>query len=209
MQYVHRGETVQFSFVLKRPLAGESISGLGLADYCVFDIGGDRDAVGLDPEGAFTYEHTFDDVKLNQPIRATATAYRLVGTQDQMNVAGEWIKNDSPYDEPDVFVATASVRLIPYQAIVSIDLPVVWKSVDLDHAVLTLFRERDEKQTRVLRQRGQISGFVIQETDQGGRRIIYTPKWDEVNTTAPTDVSFSVLDATGQEYRLVDRVITP
>ncbi|MCH8139173.1 MAG: hypothetical protein IH926_09540, partial [Proteobacteria bacterium] len=56
---VHVGEEVRFDFVLhdarKRPL-----SPLGLVDYCVTYLDGERVEIDSTPDGHFSFSHKFD-----------------------------------------------------------------------------------------------------------------------------------------------------
>lgn len=208
VQHVHVGEHVRFSFVLKKPLARDSISAIGLADYCVFRIGVDADAVPVNADGRFLYSRDFGDAKPGTPINVIATAYRTVGTQDGMKVAGEWIQNESPYDEPDARVASAVVQLVPYQAVVTFDVAPELRGADFDSAVLTLYGP-NESPTRILKQTPTRAGFTIDWSDGAGGRILFEPTWRQINASGQTKAELSILDSTGTERVLTKFVPTP
>lgn len=208
-QYVHVGENVTFSFVLKKPLESGAMNATGIADYCIFEFGDDADAVDVDLEGAFVCEHEFVDATVEVPIDVTAKAYRLVGTRDRLKVAGQWLRNESLDDEPDVFVASDSVRLIPYQVEIIVDVPDAWRDYDFETAVLALHRSDDEQPNEIRSKRGLRRGFTVDRSDSETWRIRFEPRVTEVLANGEMRAELSILDESGDVQSISGIVPTP
>jgi len=208
-QYVHIGENVTFSFVLKKPLATSAINATGIADYCIFEYGDDADAVDVDLEGAFVCEHDFVDITPETPIKVTAKAYRMVGTRDRMKIAGQWLRNESPDDEPDIFVASDSVRLIPYQVQIVVNVPDAWRNYDFETAVLSLHRSEDEPPKDFRLKRGLRRGFTVDRSDPKAWRIRFEPRAAEVLPNGQMRAELCILDESGDMRSINGIVPTP
>lgn len=207
-QLAHVGETVKLSFVLKRPLAAESIHALGLADYCEYRIGGERVDADLDADGAFLAEYQLDRVSPGDTVPIVATAWRQVGDRDAMKIGGEWLTNESPNNPPDEPVASSTVRLHIYQAQVEFIIPPIPDGLDVDTARLVL-RRRDGRDTVIYSHRPPRRGFSITPDPAGGWTVTYLPYGDELNPTGTTPVELSVFDRAGNRHQFQTEIDTP
>jgi hypothetical protein len=207
-QPAHVGETVQFSFVLKRPMEDKSMHALGVADYCVFDIGGERYDVDVDESGAFRIEHGLTQARAGDKVRVTAVAYREYGPRDHRRVAGEWLKNQSPQNEPDQRVASARVTLEVYQSSLELDVPPLPDGLDPSTARLVL-RPRGRRDVVLYAHRPPRRGFTFDVSPNGGWRVTYLPSGDEVNPTGATPTEFSIFDNAGNRHEFRTELATP
>lgn len=207
-QQAHVGETVKFSFVLTRPLLNESVSALGLADYCMFDFGDEIESASVNSDGGFQSEYTFRNVSDGQKVQVIATAYRMIGDRDRMKIAGQWVENISPVNEPDDVVARASVVLEFYQSEVSLYLPPSADDYDFGTGRLTLHGAGGAMSIRFV-DKPQRAGFRVEPAQDGGWHIRYHPAGDEIDPGAQTLVEFSVFDQVGREHTLRDKLDTP
>jgi len=206
-QQVHVDETVKFSFVLREILRPEPINAIGQADYCVFDIGGEKLPVAVNADGVFRTEYTFDQVTPGLRIPVRATAYRLVGQRDGVKVAGQWIRRQSPYDEPDIFVATDAIELTSYRSRIELTLP---GDVKYDFDTATLAMEAEEGTTVRYPDKPLRPGFQLHRADDdAGWIVVYEPAPDEIRHSDVTRVTFSVYDRSGDKHARTLDLATP
>jgi len=178
-QSVHVGETVRFDFVLQ-DLARRRVNPLGIADYCVLTIDGERLESDADLEGHFPFRYTFDRLAAGKSVQVVATAYQQRRHRDWMKVQGRWLRCESPYDEPDRRVAGDRLTLTAYQSRIAVVLPVAKEQVDPHRGVLRMVRaEGGEVSVGPARAEGR--GFSIAPA-KGGKasEVRYEPHADEL-----------------------------
>ncbi|HRX85565.1 MAG TPA: hypothetical protein P5572_11155 [Phycisphaerae bacterium] len=207
-QMAHVGETVPLSFVLKKPLESKSINAVGLADYCVFDVNGERYDVDVSPNGAFETEITLTHAKPGSSIPIVATAFRENEGRDHMRIAGEWLTNESPRNTPDDRIASAAVTLEIYQSHVDLTVPPLPDGLDVGTARLVLHR-RNGGDAIVFVNRPPRRGFTVAALPAGGWHITYDPAADEVNPTGTTRAEFSFYDRAGNRHEYRTELPTP
>jgi len=208
-QRVHVGETVEFSFALRDPLRPEATNAIGLADYCVFQIGSDRLEADIDERGRFRTACTFDDLRPDETVSVTASAYRECGGRDFKEINGTWLRNQSPYNEADEIVASSRIRLTGYRSRVRLALPRPTDEYDFSTARL-LLRRRDGHTSAVYLCRPPRGGFKLEpRSARDGWWVCYQPDGDEVNPCGTTEVVFSVYDQAGNEHRITGTMETP
>jgi len=206
---VHVGETVRFSFLLKEPLAREALSAKGVADYSVFDFGGERVQADIEKDGRFLAQYTFDDVVPGQTIVVEAIAFRQHGPRDQVKINDTWVQNLSPNNEKDEPVAGASAKLVVYQAQVRMALPPSANDFDFSTGQLLLRREGAAGRP-VFEDRPHRRGFLVTDRNDGaGWWVTYSPSGNEINPVGVTEVEFSVYDQAGNRRVFRDLVDTP
>ncbi|MCB9851066.1 MAG: hypothetical protein H6817_10235 [Phycisphaerales bacterium] len=207
-QLAVNGERVELSFVLKKSMENKSIHALGLADYCVFEIPGGGADAEVDDTGAFRAEYIVADHKPGDIVPITATAYRTYGSRDRMMIAGEWVTGESPNDEPDRKVASASLALEIYQPVINLPIPHLTAGLDVATARLVLHR-RGGSDSIIYPERPPRSGFKLSEQPGGGWLVEYTPAANEINPTGATTFEFSALDETGDRHEYTGELPTP
>jgi hypothetical protein len=208
-QRIHVGETVEFSFVLKKTLGNDSIDAHGIADYCAFSIGGNRVEAEIDDTGGFKVEYTFADVEDGGQVEVVASAFSTQDDRDFMQIAGKWLQTESPYNKPDKRVAAASVLLTAYQSVVRFKLPKPEHAYDLGTGKMTFHCEGD-RLISVFEHRPPRVGFEIsEESADGSRWVAYLPTGDHLNPTGTTDVEFSIYDVAGNRLTFTDTLQTP
>jgi hypothetical protein len=173
-QPAHVGERVKLSFVLKQALANESMHAAGLADYCVFNLGGEKLDAEIDESGAFTTEYRFDNVTAGERVPISAIAYRQVGPRDRMLIAGEWISNASPNNPSDDPIASAALSLDFYQTQVEIAVPVALDAIDPATAELR-FKLREGEDVVVYVAHPPRPGFTLEARDEAHCVVRYQP----------------------------------
>jgi hypothetical protein len=195
--------------VLRHPIWTEAIHAQGQADYCSFEIGAERVETGLNDSGGFDATYTFDDVRAGDKVAVTASAYRTNGTRDRMKIAGDWMDNDSPYDERDKQVARATVHLIAYQRPIRFVLPKRADAFDFATAQLVIRRD-DGRNSTVYQHRPPRQGFVVSPDDAGdGFQVAYLPTGDQLNPSGTTEVELSVYDQAGNRQVFTQTIDTP
>lgn len=208
-QQIHVGETVEFSFVLKKAMSNESIDARGLADYCAFSIGKDRVETELDEAGGFKAEYKCDGVEAGTQIEVIADAFATQDDRDFMQIAGKWLQTESPYNSPDKLVASSRVILTAYQTVVRFKLPKPEHAYDLGTGKLT-FRRNEGGNVSVFENRPPRGGFeVSSENADGSRWVAYLPTGDQLNPTGTTDVEFAIYDVAGNRMTFTDTLETP
>ena len=207
-QMVHVGEEVSFDFVLQ-DWSRDLVNPVGIADYCVAHVDGQRIEATPDVAGHFQFSHLFDQFAPGDKINVKATAFRQRAGRDFMNIRGEWLQSDSPYEEPDRAVCGDSVKLIVYQ--VPIELALVRPADDLDPDTGVLrIRRADAPTTSVFVDRPGRPGFTMTGPEPDGYyRISYQPSGKELNPTGTTDVEFTVYDTSGQPHHASVTLETP
>lgn len=208
-QQVHVGETVEFSFVLKKPMSDESIDARGLADYCAFTIGKDRVEAELDEAGGFKADYMFDGFESGAQIEVIADAFATQNDRDFMKISGKWLQTESPYNKPDKRVASGRMVLTAYQTVVRFKLPKPEHAYDMGTGKLT-FRRSAGGNVSVFENRPPRTGFEISpENADGSRWVAYLPTGDQLNPTGTTDVEFTIYDVAGNRMTFTDTLETP
>lgn len=208
-QQVHVGETVEFSFVLKKAMSKDSIDAHGIADYCVFSIGGERVEAEIDEAGGFKTEFNFADAEDGRQVEVVASAYSTQDDRDFMQIAGKWLQTESPYNKPDRRIASASVLLNVYQSVVRFKLPKPEDAYDMGTGKLT-FRCEGDRLVSVFEHRPPRNGFEISdENADGSRWVAYLPTGDQLNPSGTTDVEFSIYDVAGNRMTFTETLQTP
>lgn len=206
-QQVHVGETVRFDFVLTQPGSGRMIDPIGLVDYCVVAIGSDRIHVDADALGHFLFAYTFSDFRPGEETVVEARAYRIRGYRDHMNIAGEWVRSQSPSDLPDRIVIADSIRMTVYALTFELQVLSPESPLEGESGVLRIQR-RDGSETLRYIDRPHRPGFTVEGPDARGTYVIrYAVQGDELNSTGKTPVEFVIHDRTGKriaEARVLD-----
>jgi len=207
-QQVHVGETVRFDFVLQDG-AGRFMDPTGLADYCVVIIGQERIEVTPDIRGHFQFSYTFDQVQPGDTIDVTATALRQKGGRDFMNIRGQWLRSDSPYEEIDRALCADDVRLQIYEAPIQLTLARPADDLNPETGKLKILRN-DGATTSVFIDVPGRPGFKIRGPEPDGYyRVSYTPKGDELNPIGTTEVEFTIHDMSGRPHHASATLETP
>lgn len=207
-QAAHVGEVVQLSFVLKKPFESKSMHALGLADYCVFNIAGERYDVDLNADGSFTMEFPLDRAQPGDSMPITASAYRQYDGRDHMRIANQWMTNESPNNGADQWVASGGVTLEVYQSRIELLVPALPDGLDLGTAQLVL-RRRDGDDAVVYPDHPPRRGFTVEPVAEGGWRIDYLPRAAEVNPTGMTPAVLTFQDRAGNRHEYRTDVPTP
>lgn len=207
-QMMHVGEEVQFDFVLQ-DWARRLVNPLGIAEYCVVDIGNERIEVTPDVEGHFRFSRAFDQVNPGDKIKVKATAFRQRGGRDYMKIRGQWLQSDSPFEEPDRAIAGDAIKLIVYEA--PIELTLVRPADDLDPETGVLRIQRTGgPTTSVFVDRPGRRGFTMTGPEPDGYyRVRYQPRGNELSPIGTTEVEFTVYDTSGQSHYASARLETP
>lgn len=207
-QRVHVGETVEFDFVLV-DAGGNPLNPLGLADYVVVMLGGERIQSEPDGRGHFPFSYHFDRVEPGDRVTVEANAYLQRAHRDFMKVAGEWLMSESPYEIADTRVAGDSLTLEVYEAKIELMIDPPGYELDPDSGVLRI-RRSDGRTTAVYAHRPDRPGFRLEGPDAaGGYRVTYTPDGDEVEPWGVTEVEFEVYDVSRTPHRATARIETP
>lgn len=194
-QFIHVGEHVEFSFVLARDFRkNEAINPLGLVDYCIANVGGQRIEASLNDAGHYRFAYDVTDRRPGEVIDVSAAAYRIRGTRDIMKIGDEWVLADAPSDHSDRLLSHDALRLTVYDS--RIELPCERPLQDLDMATARLeIIKADGSVTEVLPARESGGGFNCTGPDAHGRYLIlYQPRASELNKNGTTAVRFRVRD---------------
>ncbi len=202
-QWVHVGEPVKVIYDVRS----------GWADYAILHISPlDRSEVALATEpGSFR----FRDLRFEQPtppekpMRLRAWAYRERGQRDYMDLDGELLSRESPYDVPDSRVASASMKIHVYQTSLSIPIPPDPAGYNWQTAKLLLYAD-PARPVEVRPVREYRTGFRIEgPTAAGGYVMAYEPTAEQVRRTGSTRVVFTVSNTAGFPWRYEDWLETP
>ena len=207
-QHAHVGEEVLFDFVLTRPMDRRPLDPVGIADYCVLQIGEARRIAKPDFDGHFRFSHTLTDQSAGSRIKAIATAYRAVGHQDLAAIAADSAALDGAVDDVDQKQAADSVRLVIYQAKIDLTIPKTASPLDPASGRIQI-RKADGSVTSVYQDRPNRRGFTITGAADGGYTISYLPRGDELNPTGTTDIEFTVYDQNARRHALSQKLATP
>lgn len=203
------GETVQFDFVLTQAGSGRLIDPIGLVDYCVVAIGHDRIHVDADALGHFFFTYTFDKLRPGQDILVEARAYRMRGHRDYMNIAGEWVRSQSPTDPPDQIVTEDSIRLTAYALTLAFKVRSPGSQLDTESGVLRILRDDGSETLRYI-DRPHRPGFTVEGPDaRGAYQIRYAARGDDLNRTGRTAVEFDIHDRAGRKIAVARVFDTP
>jgi len=208
-QKMHVGEEVRFDFVLQDSTTRKFVSPMGRADYCVATIGDRRLEAEVTSTGHFQFSHTFGDIKPGDKIKVQATAYRQRAGRDFVNVHGQWLRTESPYEQPDAKVARDSVSLVAYQAPIELRIPRPPDDLNPETGVLRI-RRSDGSSTSVYIDRPHRPGFTVGGPEPDGHyRIGYVPRDNEVNPIGTTDVELVMYDTAGNPHYASATLDTP
>ncbi|MCH7814458.1 MAG: hypothetical protein IID40_10615 [Planctomycetes bacterium] len=208
-QQAHVGEPVRFSFILIGPFQRRPLDPLGLADYCLVEVGSRRLECEPDPGGRFRFEYVLADAQPGEEIKVTVTAYRQYGQRDIMRVGDQWLRGDSPLDEPDRTVATDSLILEMYQTTVELELEPGAAPFDFESGKLELIAPGGTT-TPVYIDRPGRPGFRVEGPDERGVFWIrYRPDGTQVGVFDRTEALFTVYDRAGQPHRTRVEIPTP
>ena len=207
-QMVHVGEEVRFDFVL-HDARKRSVSPLGLADYCVTYLDGERVEIDSTPEGHFSFSHKFDGVQPGDRVVVEVTAFRQRGGRDFMRIQGIWMHNDSPYDKADKPFRRDAIRFEVYETPIELTLVRPADDLDLETGVLRL-RGGDDRLTRIMIDKPNRPGFTISGPgSEGYYRIHYLPTGSELNPSGVTEVEFAIHDVNHQLHEVRTTIETP
>lgn len=207
-QEVVVGETVRFDFVLQ-DARRRFVPPVGLADYCVAHVDGERIETDMDEFGRFRFTHTFDRLKPGDQVSVRAGAYRQHGARDFMMVNGRWVQRESPFDLPDRRVAQDAIDFTVYEAPIELTLARPRDELQPKSGLLTILR-RDGSTTKVYTDRPHRRGFTLaQPSGEGYCLVRYNPTGEELNPTGTTDVEFVIYDTAGGEHRTSTTLKTP
>ena len=207
-QRVHLGETVRFDFLLVDWLSNP-IDPLGIADYCVVFIDGERIETEPDARGHFRFTHKFVQLAPGDRVTVQADAYRQRAHRDFMKVAGEWLTSESPYEISDSRVAGARLTFEVYEAVIELTIDRPAFDLDPDSGVLRI-RRRDGRVVSVYSNKPGRAGFLLTGPDADGRyQVTYRPGGDELNPNGTTEIEFEVYDVSRTSHRITTRIETP
>ncbi len=181
----------------------------GLADYGLVTIGTERIQVEPDVAGHFRFSYMFDDVQPGDQIEVQVKVFREYGHRDFMNINGQWIQSDSPFDPADELLARDTIRLTVYDTTVELSLRGISKELDPETGVLRILRS-DEAVRSVFIDRPHRPGFLMEGPDAAGVcRIRYRPRSREINPTGETTFEFEIHDVAGRRYTTSRTIETP
>ena len=207
-QMISVGETVRFDFVL-HDLSRRLVNPLGLADYCVTKIRGERIETEPDLTGHFQFNHTFNDIQAGREFEVRTNAYRRRGGRDFMKVRGQWLQSEAPFDRPDKKVAGDSIRFTVYETPIELTIARPESDLDLDSGVLRI-RRSDGSTTRVYIDRPHRPGFTVSGPEPDAYyRIRYMPVGTELNQIGTTEVEFVIYDIAGRPHYASVTLETP
>ena len=172
----------------------EAINPLGLVDYCIGYVGGQRIEATLTETGHYRFMLDMSDRRPGEVIDVSAAAYRTLGTRDIMKIGATWIRADAPSDQPDKLVSRDHLRLTVYQS--RIELPCARQLHDLDMTTgrLEIIRAKGSV-TRVPPDGGGGGGFTYTGPDADGKYVVlYEPRASELDRNGTTTVRFRVHD---------------
>lgn len=207
-QLVHVGETVEFDFVLQDSWR-QFVPPTGLADFCITTIGNEHVESEPDLGGHFRFAHTFDKVTPGDVIDVRTTAYQRRGQRDFMNIAGEWVYGENPYDDPDRNVADDHIQLTVYESPIELSIARPPDDLDLESGVLRI-RLADGSTRSVYIDRPHRPGFTITGPEPDGFYTVrYRPSGNELNQTGTTEVEFVIHDMAGYPHYATVTLETP
>ncbi len=207
-QQVHAGETVRFDFVLHDAFR-QLLSPVGLADYCVTVIDGERIETTPDLNGHFGFSHRFTGLEPGDTVTVKTEAYQLRGGRDHMKIGGQWFASESPYEQRDRKIAQDAVRLSVYQ--MPIELTLVRPPDDLDPDTGVMYLRRDDGTTNLVYvDRPGRPGFSISGPEPDGvYRFRYVPSGNELSPAGVTEVELTIYDRSGQARYVSTTLDTP
>lgn len=209
-QLVHVGENVAFSFVLTRDVHQQvPLDPFGVADYCTATLGSKRVEASLDDGGHYRFTFVIDEAQPGETLTVSAAAYRQKGQRDMIDIGGQWVRGENPYDPPDQAVGRDSLRLLVYRS--RIDLPIERPEADLNLADGRLdIHKNDGSITSIYHQQNGRRGFHFEGPDADGRyHVFYDPAVDEINKSATTPIRFIVHDQSGSQHAFEAALATP
>ena len=194
-QWVHVGEQIDVSYAL---YGGE-------ADYAVLNIDPiGKSRVSLAAErGRFVFAKIrfSEPTPPERPLILRAAAYRERGERDVMDMDGQLLRRESPYDNADQKVASATLKLHVYQSNLAIPIPADPAGYKWDTGKLLLYAD-PEHPAEVRLGRDYRKGFRVDGPTAAGTFVIaYEPTAEQVKHTDSTRVVFTVLNAAGGEHR--------
>ena len=190
VQYVHVGQPITFSFVLR-----------GVADYAEVSFAGAAPTVTIKPvnEGAFRFEQIFErPTDPKEPVTVEAAAYLIRGAQDRMYIGGKAITRERGDDVPDRRCAKARMTLGVYQSRVEVripadEAPAMWIATRL------LLQHPDGPTVTIYPAQGSIDGFAVGGPGEDDcYRVTYHPRYDELSSTGATEAVVYGRDSEGR-----------
>lgn len=198
-QLVHVQETVYFDFVLT-DRSNRLVPPLGVADYIVAYVGRERIESLPDVTGHFSFHHRFEHGQPGDRFKVTVSAFRQRRSRDFMKVQGQWLRNDSPFEEPDRIVASDSITLTLYEKMLEFHIDQPRDELQPKTGVLKI-RRTDDQTTSIYLDQPHSRGFTITGPNAGGQYLVrYRPNGDELNATGTTTAEFVIYDTSGAPH---------
>ena len=201
-QFVHVGEQVRFSFAMAKDSRRKvAVNPIGLADYCIAQVDDERIEAMLTRDGHYRFAADMSDRRHGEVIDVSAVAYRTRGTRDIMQIGEEWVRADSPSDQPDGLISSDRLRLTAYKSRIELPCEHPLQDLDLTTGRLEIVRA-DGSTTQIPPDAdGRAGGFAYTGPDTTGRYVIvYEPRATELNKKGTTVVRFRVHDAAGDPH---------
>lgn len=200
-QFVHVGERVRFSFVMARDSRKKNaINPLGLVDYCIGNVGGERIEATLTDTGHYRFMSDMSDRRPGEVIDVSAAAYRTRGTRDVMKIGDTWVRADAPSDQPDRLLSRDRLRLTVYKSRIELPCKRPLTDLDMDTGHLEI-RRADGSVTEVLSNGSGGGGFAHTGPDADGLyHVLYEPRASELNKNGMTAIRFRVRDTANNPH---------
>lgn len=126
-----------------------------------------------------------------------------------MKIAGQWMRNDSPFELSDRKGASDSITLTVYESPIELAVATAGTPLDPDTAVLRI-RKSPDSAVSILVDRPDRPGFSLGEPGKNGSCILrYMPHGDELNPFGRTEIEFTVRDVAGRTFRVQSVIETP
>ncbi len=207
-QMVHVDETVKFEFLLLNPFA-KPINPVGVADYVVTTVGQERIEADPDEYGRFRFEYTFSSFRPGDEVEIRSSAFKERSGRDFMKIGGDWMRAESPFNEPDTEAASDVLCFEVYQGVVRARINAGTCELEPDTGVLTVKLLDGETRTIYI-DRPHRPGFVIMGPDESQAYWMeYKTRGDEVNKQGLTDFEFVIYDSAGQPHKVTGTFDTP
>ena len=204
----HVGETVDFDLVLVDGW-GRFLPSAGFDEYAVLAI--NRERLETEPDGAghFRFSYNLGAVPVGASVRVVGAVFRQRGHRDFINVQGEWLESNSPYERNDDLVAEDELVLDVYQTRIELSLTRPPTDLDPESGVLRILRQDGTVSTIYVDRPGR-PGFILTGPEPSGYyTVTYVPDGDELNATGTTRIEFSIHDLSGQRHESTVLLDTP
>ncbi len=206
-QYAHIGEHVSFDFVLTDAF-DHFVDPVGIIDYGVATMAGERIEMEVNPSGHLTFTRPIN-ADIGESLHVEVTAYRQLAGRDQIKVGDEWLRSNSPFEQPDKRVASDSVTLLIYQAHVRLRLASPPSDLDPETGVMRLQSDKGSAIPIYIDRPGR-PGFRITGPDADAYyTVTYDPPGNVLNDHGSTKVEFTIYDLSGQRHEVSDEIDTP